>query len=123
MILYFDEWKKRYNWIAPELIYLTGEPGLANSPCRVGKAHACTVLSDSYTVGMLAKKMYMGDSTSELFQKNRDLASTSYRFEQALKELTAINLEERSTIVYVVNTLKDKPYYMEEPSMRYRQST
>jgi hypothetical protein len=81
------------------------------------------VLSDSYIVGMLAKKMYMGDSTSELFQKNRDPASTRYRFEQALKELTAINPEERSTIVHVVNILKDKPYYMEEPSMCYRQST
>jgi hypothetical protein len=72
---------------------------------------------------MLAKKMYMGDLTSELFQKNRDPASTHYRFEQALKELAAINLEERSTIVHVVNTLKDKPYYMEDPSMCYRQST
>jgi hypothetical protein len=51
---------------------------------------------------MLAKKMYMGDSTSKLFQKNRDPASTRYRFEQALKELIAINPEERSTIVHVV---------------------
>jgi hypothetical protein len=72
---------------------------------------------------MLAKKMYMGDSTPELFQKNRDPTSIRYRFEQALKELTAINPEERLTIVHVVNTLKDKPYYMEEPSMCYRQST
>jgi hypothetical protein len=74
-------------------------------------------------VGTLAKKMYMGDSTSELFQKNRDPASTRYRFEQALNELTPINPEERSTIVHIVNTLKDKPYYMEEPFMCYRQST
>jgi serine/threonine protein kinase len=101
-----DKTKKRYNWIAPELFHLTGEPGSATSPRRAGKAHACTVLSNSYTVGMLAKKMYMGDSTSEFFQKNRDLASTRYRFEQALNELTAINPEERSTIVRVVNTLK-----------------
>jgi hypothetical protein len=72
---------------------------------------------------MLAKQMYMGDSTSELFQKNRDPTSTRYRFEQALNELIAINPEERSTIVRVVNTLKGKPYYMEEPSMCYRQST
>jgi hypothetical protein len=72
---------------------------------------------------MLAKKMYMGDSTSELFQKNRDPASICYRFEQALKELTDINPEERSAIIHVVNTLKGKPYYMEEPSMCYRQST
>jgi serine/threonine protein kinase len=118
-----DEAKKRYNWIAPELFHLIGKPGSTTSPCRAGKAHACTVLSDSYTVGILAKKMYMGDSTSELFQKNRDPASTRYRFEQALKELTAINPEERPTIVHVVNILKDKPYYMEEPSMCYRQST
>jgi hypothetical protein len=118
-----DKAKKRYNWIAPKLFHLIGEPGSATSPCRAGKVHACTVLSNSYTVGMLAKKMYMGDSTSELFQKNRDPASTRYRFEQALKELTAINPEERSTIVRIVNTLKDKPYYMEEPSMCYCQST
>jgi hypothetical protein len=72
---------------------------------------------------MLAKKMYMGDSTSELFQKSRDPASISCRFEQALKELIAINPEKRSTIVHVVNTLKNKPYYMEEPSMCYCQST
>jgi hypothetical protein len=65
----------------------------------------------------------MGDSTSKHFQKNRDPASICYRFEQALKELIAINPKERSTIVHVVNTLKDKPYYMEEPSMCYRQST
>jgi hypothetical protein len=71
---------------------------------------------------MLAKKMYMGDSTSELFQKNKDPTSTRYRCEQALKELTAINPKERSTIVHVVNILKDKPYYMEEPSMCYGKS-
>jgi hypothetical protein len=118
-----DKWKKRYNWIAPELFHLTGEPSSATSPRRVGKAHACMVLSDSYTVGMLAKKMYMGDSTSELFQKNRDPKSTRYRFEQVLNELIAINPKERSTIVRVVQTLKGKPYYMEEPSMCYRQST
>jgi hypothetical protein len=62
-----DEAKKRYNRIAPELFHLTGEPGSTTSPHQAGKAHACTVLSNSYTVGMLAKKMYMGDSTSELF--------------------------------------------------------
>jgi serine/threonine protein kinase len=118
-----DETKKRYNWIALELFHLTGEPSSATFPRRAGKAHACTVLSDSYTVGMLAKKMYMGYSTSKLFQKNRDPTSTRYKFEQALNELTAINREERSTIVRVVNTLKGKPYYMEEPSMCYRQST
>jgi hypothetical protein len=118
-----DETKKPYNWIAPKLFHLTGEPGSATSPRRAGKAHACTVLSDSYTVEMLAKKMYMGDSTSELFQKNRDPTSTRYRFEQALNELIAINPEEGSTIVRVVSTLKSKPYYMEEPSMYYRQST
>ena len=105
------------------MFHLIGELGSAISSRRAGKVHACTVLSDSYIVGMLAKKMYIGDSTSELFQKNRDPTSTRYRFEQALKELIAINPEERSTIVYVVNTVKDKPYYMEEPSMCYCQST
>jgi hypothetical protein len=73
-------------------------------------------------MGMLAKKMYMGDSTFELFQKNRDPASTHYKFEKALNELTVINPEERSTIVCIVTTLKGKPYYMEELSMCYRQS-
>jgi hypothetical protein len=115
-----DETKKRYNWIAPKLFHLTGEQTSATSRRQAGKAHACTVLSNSYTVGMLAKKMYIGDSTSELFQKNRDPASTRYKFEQALNELTAINPEERSTIVHVINILKGKPYYMEEPSMCYR---
>jgi hypothetical protein len=43
-------------------------------------------------VGMLAKKMYMGDSTSELFQKNRDPTSTRYRFEQALKEFVGTRI-------------------------------
>jgi hypothetical protein len=79
--------RMRYNWIAPELFHLTGEPGSATSPRRASKAHVCTVLSDSYTVGMLARKMYMHDSTSELFQKNRDAASTRHRFEQALHAL------------------------------------
>jgi hypothetical protein len=46
-----DEWKKRYNWIAPELFHLTGELGSAISPRRAGKAHACTVLSDCGNVG------------------------------------------------------------------------
>jgi serine/threonine protein kinase len=117
-----DEARRKYNWIAPELFHLTGEPGSATSPRRASRAHACTVLSDSYTVGMLARKMYMHDSTSELFQKNRDPGSTRYRFEQALLQLTMINPRERSSIVHVVNLLKGKPYYLEEPSMCYRQS-
>lgn len=87
----FDEARRKYNWIAPELFHLIGEPGSATSPCRASRAHACTVLSDSYTVGMLARKMYMHDSTSELFQKNRDPGSTRYRIQQALMELTMPN--------------------------------
>ena len=86
-----DEAKRQYNWIVPELFHLTRELGSATSPCRVGRAHACTVLSDSYIVGMLAKKMYMHDSIFKFFQKNRDPTSTHYRFEQALNELTMIN--------------------------------
>jgi hypothetical protein len=62
-----DKAKKRYNWIAPELFHLIGEPSSTSSRRRAGKAHACTILSNSYTMGMLAKKMYMGDSTSKLF--------------------------------------------------------
>jgi hypothetical protein len=51
-----DKAKKRCNWIAPELFHLIGELGSTTFPRRAGKAHACRVLSDSYTVGMLPRR-------------------------------------------------------------------
>lgn len=116
------EAKRKYNWVAPELFHLTGATGSATSPRRASRAHVCTALTDSFTTGLLAKKIYMHDTTSELFQKNRDPKSTVLRFEHALNQLLQINPQKRSTIVHVVNTLKGGPYYLEEPTMCYRQS-
>ena len=60
------------------------------------------------------------DATSTLFQKNRDTNSIKMHFEQALAELTHVDLAEQQTITHIVHTLKSKPYFMETPNMCFQ---
>ena len=46
-------------------------------------AHNHTIKSESYSVGMLAKKIYRMDATSTLFQRNKDANAIKVRFEQS----------------------------------------
>ena len=83
-------------------------------------AHKHTINSKSYSVGMLAKKIYRMDATSTLFQQNKDANAIKVRFEQSLAELTRVDPTERLTVTHVVHTLKGKPYFMETPNMCFR---
>ena len=79
-----------------------------------------TIKSKSYSVGMLAKKIYRMDANSTLFQQNKDANSVKVRFEQSLAELTRVDPAERRTVTHVVHILKGKSYYMETPNMCFR---
>ena len=83
-------------------------------------AHKYTIKSEFYSVGMLAKKIYMMDATSILFQRNKDSNAIKVRFEQSLAELTRVDSTERLTVIHIVHNLKGKPYFMETPSMCFR---
>ena len=65
-------------------------------------AHKHTIKSESYSVGMLAKKVYMMDATSTLFQRNKDSNAIKVQFEQSLAELTQVDPAKRLTIIHVV---------------------
>ena len=71
-----------------------------------------TYLLESFSVGALAKKIYHHDSTSNLFQQNRDPNVVMRWFEVGLDALTKIDPAERSTITHVVNLLKSPLYNM-----------
>ena len=62
----------KYYYIAPELFHVIGERGTPQSPTRMAMAHKHTIKSESYSMGMLAKKVYKMDATSTLFQRNKD---------------------------------------------------
>ena len=85
-----DVWKHRakYYCVAPELFHMTREWETPQSPMRMAMAHKHTIKSESYSVGMLAKKVYRMDATSTLFQRNKDSNAVKVRFEQSLAELT-----------------------------------
>ena len=68
-------------------------------------------------MGALAKKIYNQDSTSNLFQQNRNPNVVMRRFEVGLDALTKIDPAERSTITHVVNLLKSPPYNMATPNI------
>ena len=61
-------------------------------------AHKHTIKSESYSVGMLAKKIYRMDATSTLFQRNKDSNAIKVRFEQSLVEQTRVEPTERLTV-------------------------
>ena len=69
-----DLWKHsaKYYYAAPKLFHVTEEWGTPQSPMRMAMAHKHTIKSKSYSVGMLAKKIYRMDATSTLFQRNKD---------------------------------------------------
>lgn len=46
------------------------------------------MLTKSYVVGVLVKKIYKHNSTSYLFQKNKEPNALKRWFQQALEELT-----------------------------------
>ena len=83
-------------------------------------AHKHTIKSESYSVGMLPKKIYRMDTTSTLFQRNKDSNAIKVRFEQSLAKLTHEEPTERLTVTHVVHTLKGKPYFMETPNMCFQ---
>ena len=99
---------------------MTRKRGTPQSPMRMAMAHKHTIKSKSYSVGMLAKKIYRMDATSTLFQRNKDSNAIKVRFEQSLAELTRVEPTERLTVTHVVHTLKGKPYFMETPNMCFR---
>ena len=112
--------KEKYNCAGPELFHVRGKRGTSRSPMRMARKHRHTYLSESFSVGTLAKKIYRHDSTSNLFQQNRDPNGVKMRFEQALDDLTRLDPLKRATITSVVNTLKSPPYNMETPTMCFR---
>ena len=95
---------------------MTREWETLESPMQKARAHKQTIKSESYSVEMLAKKIYNLDATSTLFQQNKDANSIKVHFEQALLDLTRIDPVERWTVTYIVHTLKGRPYYMETPN-------
>jgi hypothetical protein len=113
-------YKAKYNCVGPELFHVRGQRGTSTSPVRMARKHRHTFLSESFSVGALAKKIYAKDSTSPLFQLNRDPNGLKMWFELILDALTKTNPAERSTITYVVNKLKLPPYNMASPTMCFR---
>lgn len=117
--------KARYECAAPELFHAHGGDkarGTSTSPMRMAHSHSHTAKSESFSVGTLAKNIYKRDSTSLLFQQNRDPDSVKMRFEHALNELTRRDPAARMTITDVVNTLKSRPYNLRTPTMCFRNS-
>ena len=72
-------------------------------------AHNHTIKSESYSMGMLPKKIYRMDATLTLFQRNKDSNAIKVRFEQSLAELTHVESIERHTVTQFVHTLKVNP--------------
>ena len=112
--------RAKYYCATPKLFHVTGEWGTPQSPMRMAMAHKHTIKSESYSVGMLPKKIYRMDATSTLFQRNKDSNAIKVRFEQSLAELTRVEPIERLTVTHVVHTLKGKPYFMETSNMCFR---
>ena len=112
--------RAKYYCVAPELFHVIGERGTPQSPMRMAMAHKHTIKSESYSVGMLAKKFYRMDATSTLFQRNKDSNAIKVRFEQSQAELTRVDPSKQLTVIHVVHTLKGKPYFMETPNMCFR---
>ena len=115
--------KASYICAAPELFHLYGKRGTPQSPMRLGRKHKHTMVSESFSVGVLATKIYHNDSASNLFQNNKDPSAVKMRFEQALRDLQDRNPETRPTITSVVNTLKSAPYNMETPNRCFRNTS
>ena len=112
--------RAKYYCAAPKLFDVIRERRTLQSPMRMARAHKHIIKSESYSIGMLAKKIYRMDATSTLFQQNRDANSVKVRFEQALLNLTSVDSAERQTVTYIVNILKGPPYNMETPNMCFR---
>ena len=112
--------KEKYNYVGPELFHVQREQGTSLSPVRMAWKHRHTYLSESFLVDALAKKIYNHDSTSNLFQQNRDPNVVMRQFEVGLDALRKIDPAERSTITHVVNLLKSPLYNMATPNMYFR---
>ena len=112
------KYKEKYYYATPELFHVQRKQGTSQSPVRMTRKYKHTIYSKS--VGALAKKIYLHDATSNLFQKIPGPNSTKVRFELALNELTRVDPTKRSTITRVVNLLKSPPYNLENPTMCLR---
>ena len=115
--------RAKYYYAALESFHVTRERRTPQSPMQMAMAHKHTIKFESYSVGMLAKKIYRMDATSTLFQRNKNSNAIKVRFEQSLAELTCVDPTERLTVTHVVHTLKDKPYFMGTLNICFRDTT
>ena len=117
-------WKHRtkYYCAALKLFHMTGKRGTLQSPMQMARAYKYTIKSESYSVEMLAKKIYkiMMDAISTLFQQNRDANSIKQHFEHALLDLMHIDPIKQRIVTHIVHILKGPPYNMETPNMCFR---
>ena len=60
--------RAKYYCAAPKLFHVIRERGTPQSPMQMAMAHNHTIKFESYSEGMLAKKIYKMDATSTLFQ-------------------------------------------------------
>ena len=109
--------KERRVGVAPELFFLYGKKDDEERNLeRMKRMHPCTTLSDAFSVGHLAKKIWREEDCPELFKDSISKIVFSSKLDGLLNE----DPTKRLSLAKVVNDLMSPPYNFQAPNGCFR---
>ena len=108
--------QKRW-WVAPELMYVTGEAGTSVSPTRADGAPCVSIHTDGYSVGKLAEKIWKRDRGNTEMLPDHTAFGT---FEATLSALCKEDPLQRRSVLHAATRLSGAPLFWTPPVDCYR---
>lgn len=103
--------------VAPELFYVYGPPNDDERNLkRMKRLHPYTRESDAFSVGFLAKMIWKGEDSKELFKDTGDAMAFSVKLDALVRE----DPTKRASLATVVMDLMGPPYNFKVPDSCFR---
>ena len=106
-------------WVAPELMYMTGQTGTSSSPNCMVKPPCVSIHTDGYSIGKLAMKVWKKDRGNvEMIPDNTAFGT----FQVTLGELCKAEPLQRRSVTHAVARLSGAPTFWTPPLDCYREA-
>jgi serine/threonine protein kinase len=110
--------KELRRFAAPELFFLYGEEGSANSLPVMQKRHIYSMAADAYAAGWIAARIWENEWDRTYFTKNNPEQYVNFKLK--LESLQKKDVRERASVPDVLDTLRKAPHCWSMPECCYR---
>jgi Protein kinase domain len=106
-------------WVAPELMYFTGETGTSSSPSRMVRPPCVSIHTDGFSIGKLAMKVWKKDRGNVEMIPDHTTFGT---FQATLGDLCKVEPLQRRSVTHAVQRLSGAPTFWTPPVDCYREA-